>query len=128
MQQLGARVLGLVLLTGFALGQTSLAALDGVAVFTSPERPAPGGPLRAVAVSEVPLDTRLTVVGPNGETYGQTCERHGGPPYWWFVEVPTNMPGIYQACLRQTNTCVDVLVTDHPRRPLLTDGVWPVTR
>ena len=46
------RVLGLlVLLTGFAPGQSVLAAPDGVAVFVSPERPEAGGPLRAVAVS-----------------------------------------------------------------------------
>jgi len=129
MRQLCPRVLGfLVLLTGFALGQTSLAAFDGVALFTSPKRSAPGEPLRAVAVSELPLDATLTVVGPNGETYGQTHERHGGPPYWWLVEVPTNMPGTYQACLRPTNACADVLVGNHPRRQRSADGVWPVTR
>src|SRR5512139_732454 len=60
MRQLCTHVLGfLVLLTGFALGQASPAGLDRVAVFTSPERPAPGAPLRAVAVSEVPLDATL---------------------------------------------------------------------
>ena len=129
MRLLCTRVLGfVVLLNGFALGQTSLDGRDGVTVFTSPERPVPGGPLRAVAVSEIPLDATLTVVGPNRQTYGQTHERHGGPPYWWFVEVPTGMPGTYRACLRQTNACADVLVGNQPRRPRSAAGVWPVTR
>jgi len=129
MRYLGAYGFGfLVLLTGLALGQTSATAVAGVAVFTSPERPAPGAPLRAVAVSEIPLDATLTVVGPNGDTYGETRERHGGPPYWWFVEVPTSMPGTQQACLRPTNACVEVLVGTQPRRPRSTKGVWPVTR
>ena len=129
MRQLCARALGLlVLLTGFALGQTSPAALDGVAVFTSPERPVPGGPLRAMAVSEAPLNGTLTVVGPNGETYGRARERHGGPPYWWFVEVPTSLPGTYRACLRQTNACAEVLVGDRLRRQRSADGAWPIRR
>ena len=129
MRQLCTHVLGfLVLLTGFAFGQASPAGLHGVAVFTSPERPAPGGPLRAVAVSEVPLDATLTIVGPNGETSGQTRTRHGGPPYWWFVEASTSMPGTYRACLHQTEACAEVLVGDHPPRERSAEGVWPVTR
>jgi hypothetical protein len=129
MRQLCAHVLGLLVLsTGVALGQTPVAGVDGVAVFTSPERPVPGGLLRVVAVSEVPLDATLTVLGPNRETHGQMRERHGGPPYWWLIEVPTGLPGTYEACLRPTNACTAVLVGNHPRRQAPADVAWPVTR
>ncbi len=117
-----------ILLNGFVWAQPSLAALDGVAVFVSPERPVPGGPLRAVAVAEVPLDATLTVVGPNGDIDGQTHERHGGPPYWWLVEMSTSMPGTYQACLSQTKACAEVAVGNPPHRQPAADAAGPVRR
>jgi len=117
-----------VLLTVFA-GRASAAASEGVAVFTSPERPVPGGWLRAVAVAESPLDATLAVTGPEGETCSLTRERRGGPPYWWRVEVRASAPGTYRACLRPRDACAEVRVDLHPPpRQGWADGAWPVTR
>ena len=55
----------------------------------SPEAPVVGGPLRAVAVSDRPLDGGLALVAPGGEQLGRTPEPHGGPPYWWEVDATT---------------------------------------
>lgn len=118
----------LVLLAGLVLGAEVRAAPDGVAIFTSPEGPVPGGPLRAMAVSDLPRDAELAVLGPEGGTLGRTRERHGASPYWWYVEVKTSTRGTYRVCLRETGVCEEVRVGDPARRERTADGVWPVTR
>ena len=118
----------LVLFAGPAVGQEVSSAPDRGAVFTSPAEPVAGRPLRAMAVAELPLDAALTMTGPNGETLARTREHHGGPPYWWYLEVMTSVPGTYRACLGDGGPCEDALVGDRPRARRSADGAWPVER
>jgi hypothetical protein len=106
----------LVLLVGLASlvavpGQAVQALPDGVAIFTSPETPIPGGPLRAIAVTDAPRDAELTILGPGGDVLGQTSARRGASPYWWYVEVTaTGTAGTYRACVRDHGGCEEVRV------------------
>ena len=118
----------LVLFVGSALGQGSPGGRGGVTLFTSPEAPRPGGPLRAVAVSETARDATLTIIGADGEELGATRERHEGPPFWWYVEAPARTSGTYRVCLRESGTCTEVRVGDRPPRRRAAGGMWPVTR
>ena len=74
---------------------------EAVAVFSSPRAPQPGQPLRAIAVSERRRAATLVVVDPDGAVVGETGERRGGPPYWWYVEVVPQGPGPHRAILQQ---------------------------
>src|SRR5262245_15350504 len=73
---------------------------DAVAIFSSPRVPQPGAPLRVIAVSERRLAATLVVLSPGGDPVGETSERRGGPPYWWYAEVVPQDPGSYRAALR----------------------------
>jgi hypothetical protein len=102
----------------------SRAAASGAAlVLVSPEAPRSGRPLRVVAVSEGAPDGVLTLTGPGGERLAAANERRGGPPGWWYAEVPTPAPGPHRACLGAA-TCVEVVVGGPSPR----GSAWPVTR
>jgi hypothetical protein len=99
------------------------------AVLISPEAPVAGGALRAVAVSERPLDGALTLVTAGGAEVAATRERRGGPPYWWYVEVATAAAGTYRACLGAAETtCREVTVGARRSSRPAGAGVWPVER
>src|SRR5690349_11612663 len=104
------------------------AAAGSELVLVSPGAPIVGGSLRIVAVADRPLDAALTLVAPDGAELHGTRERHGGSPYWWYLEETIAVPGAYRACLEgEGRTCTDVAVTAgsaHSARA----GVWPVTR
>src|SRR5262249_20273121 len=71
----------------------------GVTLFPSPRVPRAGAPLRVIAISEKPLDAKLTDVNTVGpDTASQ--ERHGGPPYWWYTEDPRPAAGVHEISLR----------------------------
>src|SRR5580692_9737064 len=74
-----------------------------VFVFTSPEHPVRGHPLRVVAVADHAIDARLTVTGAGAST--STEERHGGPPYFWFERVEAPASGKWTATLSQSEAC-----------------------
>ena len=117
-----------VILAGAAAGKELAAAPNTVAIFTSPAAPVPGGPLRAMAVADRPLDVALTVLGPRGTLLERTRERRGGPPYWWYVEVTARRRGTYRVCLGGTLMCDDVLVGEPPPHGPSAGAAWPVTR
>ncbi|MBX3026924.1 hypothetical protein KF840_18610 [bacterium] len=119
--------LGLLLIVAGAAA-ASESAPDAVAVLASPAAPVAGGPLRAMAVAERPLDVALTVLDPRGVLLARTRERHGGPPYWWEVEVTTRHPGTYRACLGGTMACEEVRVDAAAGRRPVGDGAWPIAR
>jgi hypothetical protein len=92
------------------------AAPAAVAVFTSPQEPVAGGPLRALAVSDAARDAELVVLGPDGVALGRSRARGGASPYWWYVEVTTGGRGTYRVCVADDGVCEDVRVGAVPRR------------
>lgn len=119
----------LVIVAGAAMGRTPAAAApDGAAIFTSPAAPVVGGPLRAMAVADRPLDVALTVLDPRGVLVARARQHHGGPPYWWEVEAIADRPGAYRVCLGGTMACADARVGATATRPPPADGAWPISR
>jgi hypothetical protein len=117
-------VLALLVASRAAGGEAS----QGDAIFVSPGAPVVGGPLRIMAVSDRPLDGTLTLVAPRGEELATSRERHGGPPYWWYLEVNARVAGAHRACLEGAEAmCTEVAVGGPSPRPTGA-GVWPVTR
>ena len=89
-----------------------------VAVFRSPRRPHPGQPLRVVVMSsEDPGPVTLTLLDPAGERVEPTLHRTGGPPYGYWVEVPSPKPGRWTAVLgdgHRVEACERFTVARHP--------------
>ncbi len=92
-----------------------------VHVFTSPESPSEGAPLRVVAVSNRPLHGALRVSAAKGEAAASETRR-GGPPYFWLAEVPSPRAGAYsitfaqRACAPEENLKTS-RITVQKRRP-----------
>jgi hypothetical protein len=101
-------------------------------VFSSPRAPQPGETLRAIAVSERRRAASLVVVDPDGAPLGEATDRHGGPPYWWYVEAVPEAPGIYRAILQQgaqQAACTDIdVATTSGDAEGTGSAMWPVTR
>src|SRR5438046_5656410 len=70
-----------------------------LAVLPSPVAPWKGAPLRVVFAAEKPVDGALWLIGPDGRVAASSAERHGGPPYFWFVEVASPVAGKWHATL-----------------------------
>ena len=69
----------------------------GLAVLTSPIAPWKGAPLRVVFAAEEPLEGELALIAPDGSVSAKSRERHGGPPYFYFVEVASPAVGTWHA-------------------------------
>ncbi len=110
-------------------------APSGVAILVSPEHPVPGKTLRVLAVSESAVDAVLVVGDEAGERVARDDERHGGPPYWWSVELLTFESGHFRAKLATADgadaACsyfdVEVLEEQQGPQPPL-PIFWPVER
>jgi hypothetical protein len=70
---------------------------DRLAIFVAPRSPAPGEPVRVIAVSEDRIEASLVIRKADGADIATTKERHGGPPYWWYADVPSASAGGYRA-------------------------------
>jgi hypothetical protein len=70
-----------------------------LAVFASPETPWTGAPLRVMVVADRSVDGELVVLGADGAPIASSGARHGGPPYWWAVDVASPAAGAYRAGL-----------------------------
>jgi hypothetical protein len=115
---------GLLLAARAACGEPS----DGGTLFVGPEAPVAGGWLRVVAVTDRPLDGILTLVAADGEELATTRERHGGPPYWWYLDATAKVAGGHRACFRSAGTtCTDIRVGGPSARPA-GDAVRSVAR
>lgn len=120
------RILILVLLAAGAAAEGE-PTTDG-AIFTSPQAPAVGRPLRAVAVSDRPVAGSLVLVAPGGRTLAVAPEPQGGPPFWWYAETVATDAGTYRACFEgRTTRCEDVTVGG-PRPGALAMPVRPIVR
>src|SRR5262249_10822430 len=78
--------------------------------------PAAGVPLRILAVAETPIEASLAVTGPAGADLGGSRERRGGPPFWWYAEVPSPTAGTHRIVLRSAEVaaCAEIAVAAPP--------------
>jgi hypothetical protein len=87
--------------------------------------------LRVVAAAEQPLDGELSLITPDGRLAARSRGRHGGPPYFWFAEVASPVPGTWHARLASSacgTITREIAVSDQaPPPPQATPGtVWPL--
>jgi hypothetical protein len=55
--------------------------------------------LRVLLAVEKPLQGELSLMAPDRSVAAKAAERQGGPPYSWFVEVASPVPGMWHAQL-----------------------------
>ena len=100
----------------------------------SPVSPWKGAPLRVLVASEKPFEGELALVAPGGGVIAKSRERHGGPPYAWYVEVAAPAVGTWKATLTREDGQAecrtmmrDIAVRASPNRPGPVAGsVWPI--
>ena len=121
-----------------AQAQGSSGACDdtvGLAVLSSPVAPWKGAPLRVVFAVEKPIEGELSLISPDGSVAARSRARHGGPPYFWFAEVPSPAAGTWRAALASNRAAAgcgtitrDIAVHDaKPPPPNAASGsVWPL--
>ncbi|MEM9592166.1 MAG: hypothetical protein AAF967_12655, partial [Pseudomonadota bacterium] len=106
----------------------------GLAVLSSPASPWKGAPLRVIVATEKPLPGELTLVGPSGNAVVQSSDMQGGPPYFWYAEIPAPEAGAWEAKLSRQGAaqgCLEVTrnITVARKRPRGARGnkmVWPI--
>lgn len=107
----------------------------GLGVLVSPLSPSKGAPLRVLITAEKPLDGELSLIAPDGATAAKTSERHGGPPYFWRLEIAAPADGKWQAKLargRAPGDCATITRDIEVRRKPSAaagegkDAVWPL--
>jgi hypothetical protein len=104
-----------------------------VFLFVSPAAPSVGQPLRVLAISDLPLDGELRLGG-SGATVSRT--RHGGPPYFWSVEIgapplgATSATFEQPACVGHTPATLRIDVARQRSSTLAApkSGAWPARR
>jgi hypothetical protein len=108
-------------------------AASDIAVLSSPLTPWKGAPLRVLVASETPLEGELWLIAPDRTVAAKSRERHGGPPYFWFVEAASPAVGAWHAELVREGTQECVVTREIPVRraqpppPHATQGsVWPL--
>jgi hypothetical protein len=91
--------------------------------------------LRVIFAAEKPFQGELSLIAPDGNVGAKSGERHGGPPYFWLVEIASPVAGAWQAKLERegapgncaTITREFVVADREPAKPHATDGsVWPL--
>ena len=101
-----------------------------IAVLSAPMAPWTGAPLRVIVAAEKPLDGELSLITPEGRVAAKSRGRQGGPPYFWFAEMPSPAAGTWRATLDGGR-----LQPDHPRHrraptaaapPPAAGGTWPL--
>ena len=105
-----------------------------LAVLPSPIAPWKGAPLHVVFAAENPLEGELSLIAPDGSVVVKSRERRGGPPYFWFVEVPSPAGGTWHAMLARDHAPAEcstitreIVVRDDEPSPSATPGsVWPL--
>jgi hypothetical protein len=104
-----------------------------IAVLPSPLAPWKGAPLRILIAAEKPLQGELSLTAPDGSVAAKSDDRHGGPPYYWFVEVAAPAAGTWHVTLAldgATAPCAtitrDITVSDRkpPSLRPAADSMW----
>ena len=70
-----------------------------LSVLPSPIAPWKGAPLRILVAAEKPLQGEVSLIAPDGSVAAKSAERHGGPPFSWYVEVASPAAGTWHATL-----------------------------
>jgi hypothetical protein len=97
-----------------ARAQNAAAACDAeIAFLPSPLSPWKGAPLRVMVAAEKPLEGELSLTGPDGSVAAKSRERHGGPPYFWLLEVPSPAPGTWRATLTSEQAAAGCATLTH---------------
>ncbi|HXW26806.1 MAG TPA: hypothetical protein VEK73_18840, partial [Xanthobacteraceae bacterium] len=106
-----------------------------VTVLPSPIAPWKGAPLRVIFAAEKPLEGEVSLTAPDGSVAATSRERHGGPPYFWYVEAASPNPGTWHVTLARDRAPAecgkitrDIAVrAAKPPPPGTTPGsIWPV--
>jgi hypothetical protein len=121
-----------------ARAETSVSACESaaeLAVLSSPIAPWKGAPLRVMFTAEKPLDGEFSLIAPDGSVAAKSSERHGGPPYFWFAEVPSPAAGNWHAQLTRDGAAgecgtitreIAVRPIEPPRPRSVEGSLWPV--
>jgi hypothetical protein len=100
-----------------------------IAVLSTPAAPWTGAPLRVIVAAEKPLEGELSLITPEGRVAAKSRGRQGGPPYFWFAEMPSPAAGTWRATLAAAGCSPiarDIVVSDTPSPPPAAGGTWPV--
>ncbi len=100
-----------------------------IAVLSAPAAPWTGAPLRVIFAAEKPLDGELSLITPEGRVAAKSRGRQGGPPYFWFAEMPSPAAGTWRATLAAAGCSPitrDIVVADAPSPPPAAGGTWPL--
>jgi len=83
----------------------SAACDDGtrLAILSTPMAPWKGMPLRIIVASEKPIQGSLSLTAPDGSVAAKSDDRQGGPPYFWYAEVPAPAVGTWHATLTRSD-------------------------
>lgn len=112
-----------------------------VYLFATPRTPFTGAALHVLAVTDKPLVGELVLTSAskkkNADVHviAKSAVRHGGPPYFWTIEVPSPRAGKYtvtlsqSACEEGTNTATRTVYVasgtpTEPTPPTAEDGSW----
>ncbi len=100
-----------------------------IAVLSAPMAPWTGAPLRVIVAAEKPLEGELSLITPEGRVAAKSRGRQGGPPYFWFAEMPSPAAGTWRATLAAAGCnpiTRDIVVADAASPPPAAGGTWPV--
>jgi len=106
-----------------------------IAVLPSPIVPWQGAPLRILFVTEKSLVGELSLIAPDKRVATKSHNRHGGPPYFWYVEVKSPAAGTWRVAFTRNRAALgcnefarDIIVrASRPPPPRATaSGVWPL--
>jgi hypothetical protein len=107
------------------------AATTDVTIVASPAQPWKGAPVRVMVVADAAMDGRVVLRDPSGAEAASSDAQHGGPPYWWYAEIPAAAEGSYEVelvnpCGRDLKRSV-IVSAEPPPQPRATWGtVWPI--
>jgi hypothetical protein len=105
-------------------------AKGDASIFVAPRAPRVGAALRVIAHGEAAIEgASLSIVDDKGAEIQGSRERHGGPPYFFRVEIPSAKAGTYRAILRagERSSCAEIVVRDGElTKERWSAGVWPV--
>ena len=106
----------------------------GLAMLASPMQPWKGAALRVVFTAEQPSKAELSLLAPDGTIAAKSSERQGGPPYFWYAEVPEPATGKWRVTLTRdgvAGACATVtrevtVAKSQSGPPKQTKSVWPL--